>query len=53
MLAVLGAFSLQGWLSYTGSHEAMPPWVVGLVASIVGFYFGSRSGNGGPNGADK
>ena len=47
VIAVLCAFILQGYLTYTQSPETMPPWVVGLVASIVGFYFGAKkNGNG-------
>ncbi len=46
VIAVIGAFALQGYLTYTGSTADMPPWVVGLVSAIVAFYYGYKSGNG-------
>ena len=47
VIAVLAAFSLQFYLIYLGSASDMPPWVVGLVSSIVAFYYGQKTGNGG------
>ena len=45
IMAVLGAFAIQGVLIATHDTNGMPPWTVGLVSAIVAFYFGAR-GNG-------
>jgi hypothetical protein len=58
VVAVIGAFVLQFYLVFLAAHTTgpsteMPPWVVGLVSSIVAFYFGSKVasiGTGGTGG---
>ncbi len=47
VIAVISAFALQGYITYHGLTQDMPPWVVGLVASIVGFYFGAKKNGAG------
>jgi len=53
VFAVIGAFAVQFVLIFQGDSADMPPWVVGLVSSIVAFYFGSKVasiGTGGTGG---
>lgn len=52
IVAILGAFGLQIYLSVNCSTATVddncvaeaPQWVVGLVSSVVAYYFGARNG---------
>ena len=52
ILAVVGAFSLQGYLLVTdhsagvGDPPSIPTWTAATVSAIVGFYFGAKGGSG-------
>ena len=37
----LGAIGMAGYLVVTG--QDVPEWVVGVISTVVGFYFGQQS----------
>lgn len=47
IVALLGAFTLQGWAMYATNSATVeiPQWVVGLVSSVIAYYFGVRNGS--------
>jgi hypothetical protein len=49
VLSIVGALAIQTVLIASNRTDAMPPWVVGMVMAVVAFYFGTKTGNGGPS----
>lgn len=46
-LAIVGAFVVQIILLSQGLPADMPAWIVGLVSSVVAYYFGHKNGSNG------